>query len=124
MNEIVKNNEPFTVGETLIKPCLVKVVTELFGDKDVKKVQDLPLSNDTITRRVKVMAIDSKEQLISFGKQSPIYTIQIDESTDVTDHAILLVYVRFIDHMSNQIQENLLACLEAKTDTTASSRFK
>ena len=48
--EIPKHNEQFIFSETLIEPCWVKVMTELCDYKDMKKDQDLALSNDMMTR--------------------------------------------------------------------------
>jgi hypothetical protein len=39
----------------------------------------------------------------------------MDELTDVSNHAIVLVYVRFGDYGKEDIKEEMLCCLELKT---------
>ena len=47
-------------------------------------------------------------QLITRIKQSPKFSIQLDETTDITKLAQLLVYVR--DVYKENVEENMLFC--------------
>ena len=44
-HEIAKNKEVFTIGESLVKPCVLQVVNELFGESHTKKIKDVPSLN-------------------------------------------------------------------------------
>ena len=43
----------------------------------------IPLSDDTISRRIDSMADDVKSQVVEKLKQSPYFAIQLDETTDI-----------------------------------------
>jgi len=75
----------------------------------------ISLSSDTIQRRISDMLEDVKDQVIIEMKASPMFSV--DESTDVTSCAQLLVFVRFIH--SGDISEELLFCKELQTATTS-----
>lgn len=62
---IANKKKPFTLGEKLIKPVLSEITEILFGASAVPKVNAVPLSADTISRRVDEMAADIKNQLCS-----------------------------------------------------------
>lgn len=53
---------------------------------------------------------------------SPQYTLQVDESTDVDNKAILLVYVQYI--YQEDVHEYMLCALSLPTNTTATELFK
>jgi hypothetical protein len=40
-----------SIGETLIKPCLL-IASNIFGEDAKKKIQNIPLSNNTIKARI------------------------------------------------------------------------
>jgi hypothetical protein len=42
------------------------------------------------------MVLDVKEQVLSEIKASPIFALQLDESTDVSSCSQLLVFVRYV----------------------------
>lgn len=68
------------------------------------------------------MANDIEQQLINKIQSLSCFAIQLDESTDVTNSAILLVYVRFED--SGDIVEDMLCCLELPMQTTSAEIFR
>jgi len=57
-------------------------------------MKDIPLSNDTVERRIYDMAEDTEKQLIKKIKKSKLLALQLDESTDIQNNSILLTYVR------------------------------
>ena len=63
------------------------------------------------------MSDDIKCQLLERIKSSPYYSIQLDESTDVSNAALLLVFVRYC--ADGNIHDDLLFCKELPTRTTA-----
>ena len=90
--EIAKQMKPHTIGETLIKPCTLKMVKRVLGDASERKIQQISLSNDTVKRRVNEMSDDIKEKVIQEIKSSltGMFAIQLDELTDVSSCAQLL----------------------------------
>ncbi|GFX51951.1 zinc finger BED domain-containing protein 5 [Trichonephila clavipes] len=68
----------------------------MFEDKFAKELQSIPLSNDTVSRRIDDIAEDVEQQL--FGKlRDKLLSIQLDEATDSNKDAHFIVYVRFWD---------------------------
>lgn len=57
----------------------------------MKKLANVPLSATNITRRIDEIAEDVEAPLRI--NESPWYAIQVDDSTDVDNKAILLVFV-------------------------------
>jgi hypothetical protein len=78
-----------------VSACIKDVCLEMLGEQAAKKVAQVPLSNDTIARRIHDIADDIENQLIEQIKKAKYFALQLDESTDVANEAILLVYVRF-----------------------------
>ncbi|GBM70648.1 hypothetical protein AVEN_206869-1 [Araneus ventricosus] len=62
----------------------------------------------TVSRRIKDMSIDIEATINEGIKKSPFFSIQVDESTDVSDLSILLVIARYLN--VNELEENLLLC--------------
>ena len=113
--EVAKNKKPHTIAETLIKPCLLKSVKLVLGEASEIKMRNISLSNNTIQRRISDMSIDVMEQILSEIKASPVFSFQLDESTDVSSCSQLLVFVRYI-HLED-IKEEFLFCRALKTTT-------
>lgn len=53
------------------------------------------LSNNTVRWRIAV-PLDVKEQVLNEIKASPMFSIQLDESTDVSSCAQLLVFAKYV----------------------------
>uniref|UniRef100_A0A3P9MCI1 DUF4371 domain-containing protein n=1 Tax=Oryzias latipes TaxID=8090 RepID=A0A3P9MCI1_ORYLA len=66
-------------------------------------LKNVPLSNDTVCRRIDIMGTDI-EQVV--GKLGDSFSLQLDESTDVSGHAQLVAFVKYIDC------EHILFCKE------------
>ena len=63
----------------------------MFGADAVNKLSSLSLSDNTVQRTIEEMSKDIKNQVVEQIKQSPIYVLQLDESTDVSSCAQLMV---------------------------------
>lgn len=114
---IAKNKKPHTIGETLIKPCMIDCAKLLLGEEAANKLKQIPLSNNTIKDRVGSMSDDIKQQVVEKVKASPFFAIQLDESTDVSSISQLMVFVRYLE--GNSIQDDLLFCRPLATTTKA-----
>ena len=113
---IAKNKKPFTIGEDLVLPAAIKMVEILHGKKYGDDIRKIPLSNDTVSNRISDINKDQLVQLIKRIKESPKFSIQLDETTDITKLAQLLVYVRYV--YKDGIEEELLFCRPMKDHTT------
>ncbi|GFV64019.1 zinc finger MYM-type protein 6 [Trichonephila clavipes] len=84
------------------------------------ELQSIPLSNDTVSRRIDDISEDVEQQL--FGKlRDKLFSIQLDEATDSNKDAHFIAYVRFWDGMS--AVEELLFCKPIKLKATAIALF-
>jgi hypothetical protein len=119
---IAKVKEPNTIGETLVAGCIKDVCLEMLGEPAAKKVAQVPLSNNTIARRIDDLAQDMEDQLIEQIKIAEYFSLQLDESTDVGNLAILMVYVRF--EYKDDLKEKYFFSASLPTNTTSSEIFK
>ena len=83
--EIAKQKKPHTIGETLIKPCILKTAGIVLGKEAEKKLAAILLSNNTIQKRIKNLSLDIKSQVAQKIKIAPfgLFAIQLDELTDI-----------------------------------------
>ncbi|GFY74788.1 SCAN domain-containing protein 3 [Trichonephila inaurata madagascariensis] len=121
-NRIAKTKKTFTIGEELILPATKDICRELLGEAAVEKIAHVPLSSDTVTRRVEEIAEDIEAQLFERIKASPWYALQVHESTDIDNKAMLLAYVRYL--YQEDMHEDLLCALPLPTNTTGAELFK
>ncbi|GFS85987.1 SCAN domain-containing protein 3 [Trichonephila clavipes] len=121
-NRIAKAKRPFTIGEELILPATKDICRELLGEAAVEKIAHVPLLSDTVTRCIGEIAEDIEVQLFERFNASPWYALQVDESTDIDNKAILLAYVRYL--YQEDVHEDLLCALPLPTNTTGVELFK
>ena len=81
---IAKSKKPFTVGEELVHPVAVKIAKIVLGYAHALEVKKIPLSIDTVARRISEISRNHLQQLIDRLKNSPRFAIQLDESTHIT----------------------------------------
>lgn len=120
--EIAKAKKPFTLAEKVIQPCLKQVVSIIFGQSSAEKLNSIPLSRQTIGRRVSEMACDVKNQLVARLKKSVYFTLQFDESTDVANEAILVGFVRYTHE--GKILEDIFCFYSLPERTTGEKIFE
>ncbi|XP_065674035.1 zinc finger BED domain-containing protein 5-like [Hydra vulgaris] len=92
---IAKSGKNHIIREQLIKPSISTFVKTVFG-KDDQDVKTMPLSNNTVSRRIDEMSKDVEIQLIKKLK-TRLFSVQMDESTLRDSEAVLLTCVRYID---------------------------
>nr|XP_047141519.1 zinc finger BED domain-containing protein 5-like [Hydra vulgaris] len=79
---IAQNKKAHTLAEEVILPCTKEIVRLLFREEAAKKVDNISLSNTTVKRRLTDISSNIKENVINEIKESPYFSIQLDESTD------------------------------------------
>nr|XP_012321234.1 SCAN domain-containing protein 3 [Aotus nancymaae] len=119
---VAKSKTPYTIAETLVKDCIKEVCLEMLGESAAKKVAQVPLSNDTIARRIQELANDMEDQLIEQIKLAKYFSLQLDECRDIANMIILLVYVRF-EH-DDDIKEEFFFSASLPTNTTSSELYE
>lgn len=119
---IAQEKKPHSIGETLIKPCMLKAARLVLGETNSKKLAKISLSDSTIKTRIDELAQDIECQVLEKIHASPYFAIQCDETTDVAQLSQLLVYVRYVG--STSIEEEMLFCKPLETTTKAEDVFK
>lgn len=120
-HRIAKAKKPHTIAEELILPAATDMVREVLGQSAADRLKTILLSNDTIARRIEDMSVNIKEQTVARVQASPHFALQMDESTDIANHAILMVYVRHV--WDGDMQEQFLCSRDLPTTTKADDIF-
>jgi uncharacterized protein (UPF0305 family) len=117
---IAKSGSPHTVGERLILPAIEEVLKTVLHKPASNVLKKIPLSNNTVERRIDEMSLDI-ENFLCNHLQKNSFSIQLDESTLPNNEALLLAYVRFI--LNQEVHEELLFARTLKTDTKGESIY-
>ncbi|KAK4884779.1 hypothetical protein RN001_001050 [Aquatica leii] len=118
---IAKEGKPHTIGETLLFPVAKGMVEAVLGKKTTKEIEKIPLSNDTVKRRIVEMSSSIKEQLLLQVRECNYFALQVGDSTDITNMAQFLVFIRF-DYQS-EVKEKFLFCKPLVSNTRAEDIF-
>ena len=119
---IAKAKASQTAGEKLTKPSAVKIVQILLGRNEAKRIDSVPLSDDTVNNRIADIANDILSQLMAQIQDSSCkISLPCDETTDVKSISQLVAYVRFIKE--NAIVDEFLFCQEMEERTTVKDVF-
>lgn len=107
---IAQQKKPHTIAENLLLPSAKDMVECIIGTDAAKKLSQIPLSNNSVQRRILEMSADIEQQVVSEIKCAKlgVFSIQLDESTDVSDLSQLLVYVKYIH--GDKFKEEFLFC--------------
>ena len=114
---VAKAKKPHSIGEMLIKQCLVSCAGVLLGESVVSKMKQVSLSNNTVKSLIFNMPCNIKSQLLGMVKASPAFAIQLDEFVDVANLSQPIVFVQYAHDQS--IKEDLLFCCPLETTTQA-----
>ena len=118
---IGRAGEAHTIGERLVKPSLMITAQTLLCEKQVRAVQKIPLSNNMVGRRIKDLSNWIEDQVNGELRKTKCWALQLDESTDTSGQAILMVFVRYV--CGPEICEELLFCKPLATSTTGGAIF-
>ncbi|KAK8406342.1 hypothetical protein O3P69_007205 [Scylla paramamosain] len=67
----------------------------MLDGKSADKIKCVPISDTTVARQISDIAENLELQLVSHLQTAGEFAIQLDESTDISNCAVLLVYVRY-----------------------------
>ena len=94
------------MAESLILPACKAIVKEMLGPDSVQEVTKVPLSDNTISRRIDDMSVDIETIVLEKIRISKHFSLQLDKYTDISKNVQLLANVRFVD--GDTIKENFL----------------
>ena len=122
---LCKKKKPHTEAESILSPAFSIAAGIMLGPEAELQLKKIPLSNDSIARRIKNMSTDIDSQVKEvFNADDPLSTlwsIQIDESTDISSKAQLIAYIRFIK--DSKIVNQFLFCCGLNQTTKGSDVF-
>ena len=123
---LAKAKKPFSDSE-LIKTCAIEMVGEVLNyDEKTKKtvvelLKQVPMSDNSATRRVEVLATECFSTLLTDLKNTDAISLAVDSSCDRTDMEQLSVFARFFD--GHNFREELLCLLSLPGRTTGEICF-
>ncbi|KAE9521397.1 hypothetical protein AGLY_018219 [Aphis glycines] len=107
--KIAKNNKPYSEGE-FVKDCMVSMSKILCPEK-IKEFESVSLSRKTVTTRIDAIALNLSTQFRQRIANFKYFSVTMDESTDRSDTAQLLIFIRGVDVEFNITEE--LPCLQS-----------
>ncbi|CAI5694542.1 unnamed protein product [Oreochromis niloticus] len=124
---IVKNKTSFQDGD-MVKEAFVEEADSLFRDFKNKaeitsSIKALQLSRSTVTRRCEAMAEDLTQQLWKDIGDCQCFSLQLDESTDVSDTAQVCIFIRMV-FTDITAKEELLTVLPMKEQMRGEDIFQ
>ncbi|KAM4629813.1 general transcription factor II-I repeat domain-containing protein 2-like [Polymixia lowei] len=118
---IAVHGKPFSDGD-FIKQCLTKVVGIMCPEK-MQDFNNVSMSRNTVVRRIEDLSDNLKQQVSDKACAFDFFSIACDESTDATDTAQLLIFLRGVDD-DFWITEELLDLRSLKGTTTGKDIFE
>ncbi|XP_010775064.1 zinc finger BED domain-containing protein 5-like, partial [Notothenia coriiceps] len=119
---IAKCGQPFTIGEKLVLPAIKEVISTVMERDPTQVLKSIPLSNDTVARRIDEMGADTEEQLCAILRETP-FSLQLDETTTSDNNVLLMAYVRYSTSNSQEMAEEFLFSKYLVTDTKGQTIF-
>uniref|UniRef100_W5MJY2 DUF4371 domain-containing protein n=1 Tax=Lepisosteus oculatus TaxID=7918 RepID=W5MJY2_LEPOC len=117
---LAKNQKTFTDGD-LFKEAMMVAADSLFRDFKNKDEIRTPISNmslgaETVARRVESLSEDISQQVLRDLSLFEFFSLQFDESMNMTDTTQLVLFVR-MGFMDATIKEDFLTLLPLKERT-------
>jgi hypothetical protein len=98
------------------------MVNIMIGAEEAKKLKTIPLSNDIISRQINETSTDVHNQIVQNLKLSEYCSIQFYDSTDVTNLAQFLCFVRY--KCDETIKKNMIFCKSIPDHVTGQGLFE
>jgi hypothetical protein len=124
---LAKKQKPFE-DAYVIKECLVVAGDSLFNDfknktKICNAIKEVQLSRRTVTRRVECMSNDTEQQMRQDLEIYVLFSLQLYESTNVSDVSQLLVFILMVFNDGN-IKEELFKTIPLHGETRGEDIFQ
>ncbi|KAK4877398.1 hypothetical protein RN001_009904 [Aquatica leii] len=120
-HSIAKHGKPFTDGE-LIKDCIIAAAEEMCPEK-ANLFKNTSLSANTVARRIDEVEENILAQLNDKNRFLQWFSLALDESTDVSDTAQVLIFIGGVDK-NYEVYEELLDVHSIHGTTTGEDIFK
>lgn len=117
---LAKAKKPFSLAEEIIAPAAVILNETMISKAAAATVKTVPMSNDTVSRRVDKMGTDIVAQVVEKLRAGD-FSLQLDESTDISGHAQLVAFARYVD--TDDIEEHIILCKRLEGNTTGQDIF-
>ncbi|KAK3789866.1 hypothetical protein RRG08_060419 [Elysia crispata] len=117
---IARSGKPHAIGKELIQPAVREVLHTVVHKSPDQIMKAIPLSDNSVQRRVDEMAENIEETLCNILAATE-FSLQIDESTLPGNESLLLAYVCFVK--DEKLVQELLFARQLKTDTKGESVF-
>jgi hypothetical protein len=111
----------YQVGEGFFKKTMIDVTQALFPPDVSETLKKIPMSKQTIQRKIRLLSDLDESSLITELKASKHFALQLDESTDVCKNSVLVAFVRY-GH-EKVLKTELLFCKNISTTTTGKDVF-
>lgn len=118
--EIIKVGKAFTDGE-LFKKCMIMTSEELCPEK-LSQFNAVSVSARTIARRAEEISFNLCSQLREKISKFETFSIAVDESTDVSDMAQILLFIRGVN-FDFDVTEELVNLISLQGTTTGEDIF-
>ena len=118
---IAQSGKPQTIGETLILLAVSEVFRTVLHKPSEEVIESIPLSNNTVQRKVDEMSGNTEEHLCLILETTK-FSLQFDESTLPDKKSLPLAYVRFVK--DGNLMKKFLFAKELETHTTSESVFQ
>ena len=113
---IAQRKQPHNIAESLVVPCCWEIVQSMLGKNAAKEIQKIPRFDNTVSWHINDMVADLLEQFQDKLLESKLFSIQLDESTDIKGKCLLLANIRFIG--SDSLRKSFLFCQELPACST------
>lgn len=105
---IAKRSRPFNDGD-FVKEC-IEIAAKKMCPEAAKKFEKIQLNRMTIQRRIMSLSGNIAEQLTEKTKIIEFFSLALDESTDISSTAQLLIFIRGVTQDFEVLEELLGMC--------------